>query len=1272
MYTKPQVTLHQEFESAPAAVVSNLNAFILGANYQLVRFDDADERALSGLGDYARESLAVSYPNKVSDAAVDVGWTRLFATDALLSYATYEADAGVPIVVASDAERSKLRAAPRISTAEAYTPGPTVESAGYHTGGVGLPEAYYLFPAATFGLGSAAGVLNYVSTEGKSGTVAVGANATTAGVVTQGPDGITLDFDNAGSAQAPVTVTFEDDGGDTFTLAAVASRRITHAGFAIDAAAPLRVNIDTDVLGAAYDSSTHTLTVTFTAADTLADIRAELASGLSAGQADFDVEFTLGELSGAGSGDAVTAVDQDATDVLTGADVDVLPIVYRITVFENDVVFATGNDVSRSGELFRNVQVGDRVRVVVGDSDFVTSITALEADINDASVGSLVAATANQASVSGDSLDVGFDGVTAGDDNQRAFDGAATNVNNLGSAKYRYSELSAGILDSDVTVTVTRGGVAGVAEAEVSNAAGTYRRISVPIEAVGDDNGQVYIGSNVYVNFDQGGDDADAEFQVGDVYTVSVAAPYTAISAEALTLSGEYTGTRDTTYTVEVTRGGVFDRAIDVVDGLQVTDGATLEVSLAGYTGGDRDDEYILRCTTGGAATAAVFDLESVGGDIQESVRFAGVGSANSRKLGYRGLTGYFTGSDLTFTAGDYWVLTLRASRPEVRVTDSAGIDQQGVVVVNDGDAVLVGLNGLSITFPANSNTISGISAYGGLILGERFTVAATAAAPGAIQNLILADTIPAADATAGQTLAGDSNTDPTLVKIQLLMYRAEVEIPSIQADPNVAAGAFNFVSDADELTVSGGITLQDNEWVDTDGSRPHLTLFSGSLYVQYRALLSSYSTSLYAVDNVGEVAALLGPAVPENPLAYGVLKAVENSGSSSVYFMAVPTNDLDGYLAVLGRVEATDMVYAFAPLSDDPSILAAVEGHVGNMSGPESRRWRHAFFGLSADSVFPVLDAAIQGGDEWTATIVDNPGQTGEQNTLVTVSDGAQLLSRVRPGDKLRYGYSVDAWGVTTSTEAAVASVTSNTTLLLVSGPDAPIEVGQKVEIHRTRTTGELATAFAAAAGAYNDRRVTAVFPDVLSDGARMVPSMYAAAAIAGLSASVVPQQGLTNTDVNGFDDLPRVYATFSETQLNEIAGGGALIIAQDLVGGAIYVRHQITTDSSGNIAKKELSMVRAMDAVSYYFARRFRPFIGQYNVTPQLISQLDSNARHGISYLTDLTAVGTAGALLLAEGTEVVLVEPHPEARDRVLITMNLALPAPLNVIETYLVSV
>lgn len=221
--------------------------------------------------------------------------------------------------------------------------------------------------------------------------------------------------------------------------------------------------------------------------------------------------------------------------------------------------------------------------------------------------------------------------------------------------------------------------------------------------------------------------------------------------------------------------------------------------------------------------------------------------------------------------------------------------------------------------------------------------------------------------------------------------------------------------------------------------------------------------------------------------------------------------------------------------------------------------------------------------------------------------------------------------------------------------------------------TASECADAIATESMRLANHRIYNVFPRSLVDiSGQTVDGMYAAAAVCGLSCSVLPQQPITNVEVEGFLDIPDAYAEFSRADLNTIAGGGTLIVMQDRSGGVIYVRHQISTRYSRGegVATAELSMVRNLDSISYYFANRFAPYIGRYNITPDLLAELKAVLHDGLSYLKTATEGNRLiGPQILDEGTEIKSIYQHPQEQDHVIANVSLNLPKPFNNFDLYL---
>jgi hypothetical protein len=1017
--------------------------------------------------------------------------------------------------------------------------------------------------------------------------------------------------------------------------------------------------------------------------DTLAALRTEITTGLT-DQVDFDANFVVGAIQdggggGTGAGLVASAEDQDTVDVATTATFEFIRDCWKLIIQENQYVFQTANGETRSAQFLRDVQVGDKVRWTVTPAltatevSGIATITALEADFTLPTVGDATPAPSNLSDATASDLVTGVV-PTPGDDNQRDFDGAGSFGLALdATVTEQIGDLFNAIFADVYTVTITTGGLAGTARATVESASGNYRRTAVPIEATGADDGQIYIGHNVYLNFDQGGGDADAVFQVGDTYELDLTSQFDAV--DNLVSGGVYGGAQDTTYQVNVTRGGVFDRVVYPIDGLQVPGVATvLNPSLAGWTGGDVDDEYMLEVTTPGNITTARFRLTSQRGDTANNIAFAGLGSINVKTVGASGLQLYFTsGGAPTFTVGDSWVVVVKASRPQVRITDSAGIDQAGTVIVNDGDIVAVGLNGVTVTIPSNLNVLGGIAATGGLAKGDRFTIAAVSSKPAHVQTLVLDSELPT-DVTGGLDSSSLTNAAPDLVQLELCMVRNGVLIPEEQRDPLVAPGGFNWSAALADFTTYSDITLQDSEWVDGLGNMPYLPLESGDLYLQYRALMPTYNNVINEINDVGDVEAALGTIDPDNPLAAAVYLALLNSADGVVVrYMSVSSDDTAGYTEVLSRIETPDTVYTLVPLSRDAAVTNAVQAHVEAMSNEELKRWRIAFVSEETPSQEVAVGASTHPlNNNWLATITDDLRVVGNQYTKLEFVEDPGLLTNAAVGDVVRFSFTTDAWGNETYETGVIAEIESNKVAYLEQSLAAPVAVAERVDVIHDLSVQEQVNAIAAQAGSYASRRIYYIVPDVfIGNDNETYTAEFAAAALAGLRGSSVPQQGLTNIALNGFASVPATYNLYTPSQLDTIAGSGGLIITQEQANGEIFVRHQVSTNAATeDLNQTEMSITTNVDSIAYYFATLLKPYIGRFNVTDELVAVLRTQVESGLNYLGSFTQVGLLGPQLDLERSEILTVQRHPTLRDRILIRVNLGVPAPLNNIELYLV--
>jgi hypothetical protein len=609
-------------------------------------------------------------------------------------------------------------------------------------------------------------------------------------------------------------------------------------------------------------------------------------------------------------------------------------------------------------------------------------------------------------------------------------------------------------------------------------------------------------------------------------------------------------------------------------------------------------------------------------------------------------------------TKGGLW-----ADLPEITVRTVKGLDYSGPTEVTDDGVginavtVPIGSNGVTIKFhgTAVSNAVSGLRK------GDKWYVTVVSSSAGPVRKLILRDDLP-------EEMQAASD-------IELRLFIKD----SIQVPENRIGFApeTNYAQEATQICVHEGVVAYHPEWT-TSGTELPLEVRGGTLYVTYREWLSELSNDVGSIQSVANINQIKGQLHPDNPLKWGVYKALTNSNGTVVKYTAVTNpDDLASWAEVLERIKGRDDMYNLVPLTFDARVHNLYSAHINSESNELSNNWKGGFFGLQGVTSKKIAGegAAVTGVSGLTvdepvlATLSDDPSATGaDQFTRlqVTSGNGYFVTNGVQPGDVVRYLYTVDGFGEESYQEFVVDQVLSESTLILFSGAAAPVSVAQRVEVYHNLSRNEIADDVAARAGALSNRRVCSVWPDQVGEAGTLMPGYYLAAALAGLASGVVPQQGLTNVEVAGFDDFTRSYKYFNETQLDRMAEAGVWIVTEDR-DGTPYTRHALTTDNL-DLNRREEMIRRNVDSISYLFLRRLRPYIGRTNATPTMVRRLEYEVNKIIDFFKNNGGTLELGAQLIDGSIRVLRI--HPLLRDRIEIVLDLVVPAPLNNIELHLV--
>lgn len=426
----------------------------------------------------------------------------------------------------------------------------------------------------------------------------------------------------------------------------------------------------------------------------------------------------------------------------------------------------------------------------------------------------------------------------------------------------------------------------------------------------------------------------------------------------------------------------------------------------------------------------------------------------------------------------------------------------------------------------------------------------------------------------------------------------------------------------------------------------------TGKLYLSYRALqIPSVNADIISVRSTADINDAFGKIDPDNPLAFGLSYALRGSQGKAVYGAAVrDPNDTAAWGEILQKAEQYETLYAHAPMTYNMSVLQAVASHVETMSNWDVKRWRRAYVATNNPEAIAIDDT----GD--IEVLVD-----ASTNILTIVAGNFDLVeNNISEGDIVRV--------VSPAADLVVQSVLGNDTLLLKSGQvSADIDTPTAVEIWQGNT-GRTQVRFAIArSNQLGTRRAINVWTDsatiLTEDGEQVIENIYLAAEVAGLRSAALPHQGLTRTEIRGATSATLLRTKYTEALLNEAAANGVFIVTQDAANQPLYIRHQLTTDTTKGSLYYEDSVGANIDEISFAVENIVRNYIGKYNATPDTVRMIRNRLSEMLYARSQSDRLVELGPQILEFDENQIEVEIDPVLRDQINVRLHLVLPLPLN---------
>jgi hypothetical protein len=237
---------------------------------------------------------------------------------------------------------------------------------------------------------------------------------------------------------------------------------------------------------------------------------------------------------------------------------------------------------------------------------------------------------------------------------------------------------------------------------------------------------------------------------------------------------------------------------------------------------------------------------------------------------------------------------------------------------------------------------------------------------------------------------------------------------------------------------------------------------------------------------------------------------------------------------------------------------------------------------------------------------------------------------------------------------------------------------------VMRVLSKTQQVTEMVAVAQSFGNKRIILVYPDAvdptdLVDGsltrtdpeipeaALPQPGYYLACAVGGQTAGNPPQQGFTNLGIAGISEIHNSSNYFTEQQLTDLSNGGVYVFIQDNANSLPYTIHELTTDVSV-LEFSEYMVVKDFDFVATTFLNVLRPFLGEWNVTPEAIEFIKQSL-YTTGDVLKSRYVAKIGAPLISYSLESVAISSL--SPDRIESYMQVDLPMTLNTIGLHLVA-
>lgn len=436
-----------------------------------------------------------------------------------------------------------------------------------------------------------------------------------------------------------------------------------------------------------------------------------------------------------------------------------------------------------------------------------------------------------------------------------------------------------------------------------------------------------------------------------------------------------------------------------------------------------------------------------------------------------------------------------------------------------------------------------------------------------------------------------------------------------------------------------------------------------GKVFLSYKAVVLPAATEgMIELDSETAIIDALGETGYENWLAAGALSSFQGNQNEVVYALRTSGDTVAAFTTALKKIQTTDQVYTLTPMTDVQDVMELVASHCDTMSNKYKKNFRRCYVGTDSPGAYThwgaLPDTTYRRGD-LASSVFTLAEAYRDDWTFVSADVGASLT--------------VQSIGLTFTITEILSDYE-----VLTDADTGLSATNSGVEVVRPDTPENTALFVIARSQALDSRRCVNVWCDnpttTVNDVTTVVPMKFVAAEIAGLRCALLPQQGLTMTEILSVDAAPSMYTIFDDDLLDSIAQNGTMVVTQESEGGDMFIRHQLTTKTTDGALAWEDSVGVIVDDFCYQVKDEFREYVGRRNATPDTISEIDDKLKALASSATTAPLadqdIGPAVLTFFDEkGNEgQVTVRQDGDLADTLMTYVKLRVPLPLNGLNHY----